>query len=101
MSNVTTGAFFSFSVRGFGVLDRTVHPGMGITTDSNVFAIAHEQVIVDGTVQPIIGLASISVLQVCPGVGENNQRMDGAISVRINVFFDRDLEIRVCLVIFP
>jgi hypothetical protein len=100
MSDVARGGFFSFSVHGNGVIDRTVHPGMGINKDSNVFAIAQEMGIIDGVARPFIGNASIQVLQVCPGI-EGLTPVDGAVSLRINVMFDVAIEVRVCLVIFP
>ena len=101
MSNVTDGQFFSFALRGQGVIDTTVHPGMGINKDSNVFATVHEIGVIGGVARPFIGIASIQVLQIAMGIGENNAPMDGAISIRIQVLSNEALDIRVCLLIFP
>jgi hypothetical protein len=76
---------FVWNFRGHGVLDVDVPLPVG--PDSKVVASATELGIFNGEEAPFIGLASIQVVNIAPGVGSAR--------IRVNIMWNDDLNVRV------
>lgn len=63
-------------------------PGLGINTNSIVLVSAAQIGNTDGAFRPIIGAASIQVLNVAPQV-------NGNVGVLVNVLWEEDLDVRL------
>jgi hypothetical protein len=80
-------------VQGHGIFKVVVKPGLvipglGINIESIVHVSAAEIGYTDGAFRPIIGAASIQVLNVAP-------QANGNVDVLLNVLWEKDLEVRL------
>jgi hypothetical protein len=101
MSQANTAFFFSTNFIGNGVIDKKLFPQQvdpsmpSIHQFTNVLASASE---VDENGLPFQGNASIQILNISTNA---DPAPGGSVVVRLNVLFDRPINVRLALVIWP